>query len=135
MISVQPEWIRGAGDLQGPRFAEIQTGLTRYNAKRFEAGLPEGAALDQPPLEGAVAAEIDFIETVRREIAPLTDSIPCDPDRLPAWFEGPKKRVLGRATRYSPGSPPARRRAVALPLPGPNTAAAEPSSCAFHDVI
>src|SRR5579872_6913515 len=34
-------WTRHAGELQGPGFAKFQRELTRYNAVRFHAQLPE----------------------------------------------------------------------------------------------
>ena len=33
-------WTRGARELDGPRFAEFQTALTAYNARRLEPGNP-----------------------------------------------------------------------------------------------
>jgi hypothetical protein len=103
MTSAQAEWIRGAGDLHGPRFAEFQAGLTHYNSGRFQAGLPEDASPDQLALESAVAAaEIDFIEALRSEIAPLTDHIPCDADGFLAWFEGLKKTGPGQGDPLFP---------------------------------
>jgi hypothetical protein len=103
MTNAQPGWIRGAIDVHGPRSAEFQEGLTHYNTRRFQAGLPEDASPDQLAQEGAIAAaEIDFIETLRREIAPLTDRIPCDPDGFLAWFEDLKKTGPGQGDPLFP---------------------------------
>jgi hypothetical protein len=88
MTISQQEWIRGATDLSGPRFGEFQSGLTRYNARRFEPGLPAEASAQQLSEECAVAAaEIASIEALRREITPLTDRIPDEPDAFLRWFE------------------------------------------------
>jgi heme oxygenase-like protein len=103
MTSVQPEWICGAGDLHATRFAEFQTGLTHYNSRRFQASLPEEASPHQLALEGAVAAaEIEFIEALRKEIAPLTERIPCDPDGFMAWFEDLKTTGPGQGDPLFP---------------------------------
>jgi hypothetical protein len=81
-------WTRHAGELQGPRFAKFQRELTRYNTGRFRAQLPEEAAGEPLEREGTWAcAEIEFVEAVRRTIAPLTASVPHDADRFVGWFE------------------------------------------------
>jgi hypothetical protein len=81
-------WIRWASELNGPRFAEFQTELTKYNAIRFQPGLPEEAPEDQIMREALVAnAELAFVESLKRAIAPLTCDIPRDVDGFIAWFE------------------------------------------------
>ena len=81
-------WTRWAGELNGPRFAEFQTGLTKYNAIRFQPGLPEEAPQDQIMREALVAnAEFAFVESLRRAIAPLISDIPSDVDGFISWFE------------------------------------------------
>jgi len=103
MTIAQPGWIRGATDLHGPRFAEFQAALTHYNAQRFQPGLPEDASEDQPSEERTVAAaEIDFIEALRREIAPLTDGIPDDSDGFLSWFERLKDTGPGQGDPLFP---------------------------------
>lgn len=90
-------WARWAGELAGPRFAEFQSQLTRYNAERFEPGLPEQASKDELAREAAVArAEVEFIEALRRAIAPLTADIPADPGRFIEWFERLKQTGPGQ---------------------------------------
>ena len=97
------DWIRGAGDLSGPRFAEFQAGLTRYNATRLQPMLPEEAPRDELACEHAVArAEIGFIEAQRRVIAPLTASIPSDTDGFIAWFERLKQTGPGQGDPLFP---------------------------------
>src|SRR5206468_10532029 len=81
-------WTKWASKLTGPRFAEFQTELTKYNADRFRPTLPEEAPRGELAREHAVAnAEIAFIEAQRKELAPLAADIPSDPDRFIAWFE------------------------------------------------
>ena len=81
-------WTRWASELNGPRFAEFQTELTKYNAIRFQPGLPEEAPQDQIMREALVAnAEFAFVESLRRAIAPLICDIPRDVDGFIAWFE------------------------------------------------
>ena len=73
MTRARVEWTRWAGDLAGPRFAEFQAELSRYNARRFRPGLPEEAASDELAMDERVArAEIEMVEALRRAVAPLT---------------------------------------------------------------
>src|SRR6478735_6275299 len=81
-------WTRWAGELSGPRFAEFQTNLTRYNAGRLQPGLPENASPEDVEREHVVArAEIEFIEAQRRVLAPLVERIPSKADAFIGWFE------------------------------------------------
>jgi hypothetical protein len=96
-------WTKGAATIAGPRFAEFQTELTKYNAARFQPSLPEEAALGQIAREAAVSeAEIRFVETLRRTIAPLTANIPCDVDGFIAWFERLKETGPGQGDPLFP---------------------------------
>jgi hypothetical protein len=96
-------WIKGAAEITGPRFAEFQTQLTKYNAARFLPSLPEDVADGQISTEAAVAeAEIRFIETLRRTIAPLTADIPSDVDGFIAWFERLKETGPGQGDPLFP---------------------------------
>jgi hypothetical protein len=82
------DWTRGAADLTGPRFGQFQRELTRYNAQRFQPGLPEEASANQIVRDAQIAAaEIAFVESQRKAIAPLTPDIPDDVDGFIAWFE------------------------------------------------
>jgi Iron-containing redox enzyme len=81
-------WTRWAGELSGPRFAEFQTNLTRYNAGRLQPGLPENASPEDVEREHVVArGEIEFIEAQRRVLAPLVARIPSKADAFIGWFE------------------------------------------------
>jgi hypothetical protein len=62
--------------------------LTRYNARRFQPGLPNEAPQDELACEAIVArAEIESVEALRQAVAPLTSEIPEDADEFIAWFE------------------------------------------------
>jgi hypothetical protein len=91
------DWIKCAEELSGPRFAQFQTELTRYNAERFQPGLPEDAPAHQIARESHVAtAEIAFVECLRKAIAPLMRSLPSDVEGFIAWFEGLKETGPGQ---------------------------------------
>lgn len=82
------DWTRCAADLAGPRFAQFQRELTKYNAQRFRPGLPEEVPANQIIRDAKVAsAEVAFVESLRNVIAPLTSDIPSDVDGFIAWFE------------------------------------------------
>jgi hypothetical protein len=88
MSTARVGWTRAARELSGPGFAEFQKGLTTYNARRLEPGLPEDAPGDELALEHAVArAEIEFIEAQREAIVPLVADIPSETNAFMAWFE------------------------------------------------
>jgi len=96
-------WSRFAGELTGARFAEFQTGLTRYNATRFRPALPDEAGSDELALEQAVArAEVEFVEAQQRAIAPLTADIPSATDAFIAWFERLKQSGPGQGDPLFP---------------------------------
>src|SRR3954467_12143549 len=81
-------WTRHARELNGNGFARFQMELTRYNSRRFQPGLPLGAATDEIAEEAAVArAEIAFLESLTQVIAPLTHDIPENVDGFIGWFE------------------------------------------------
>src|SRR6476620_958525 len=81
-------WLAFAGDIDGPGFARFQRELTRYNRRRLEPSLPDPTWRDVVRDEGRVAeAEGDFVEAMRKEIAPLLADIPVDVDPFIAWFE------------------------------------------------
>jgi hypothetical protein len=92
-----------AGQLEGPPFAKFQQELTRYNAHRFEAKLPEQTA-DNALHQHAVwaQAEIAFIESLRRAVAPASAHIPADVDRFIAWFEALKQSGPGQGDPLFP---------------------------------
>jgi hypothetical protein len=97
------DWTRWAAELTGPRFADFQTALTKYNAARFQPMLPEETPPGQLFRELRVAeAEITFVESLRRAIAPRTADIPSDVDGFIAWFEGLKETGPGQGDPLFP---------------------------------
>jgi len=81
-------WLAFAGDIDGAGFARFHRELTRYNRRRLEPSLPDPTWRDVVRDEGRVAeAEGDFVEAMRKEIAPLLADIPVDVDPFIAWFE------------------------------------------------
>jgi Iron-containing redox enzyme len=96
-------WTKGAATIAGPRFADFQIELTKYNATRFQPSLPAETPDGQIAREAAVAeAEVRFVETLRRTIAPLTTAIPCDVDGFIAWFERLKETGPGQGDPLFP---------------------------------
>jgi hypothetical protein len=88
MKRVSNEWTKWAKNLTGPHFAHFQTQLTKYNAVRFEPGLPEESSAHQLVREAHIAqAEITFVESLRKAIARQTADIPSNVDGFIAWFE------------------------------------------------
>jgi hypothetical protein len=97
------EWTTWGAELTGPCFAEFQTALTKYNATRFDPGLPEEAPADQLLRESQVAAaEITFVEALRKAVAPQTTAIPSDADGFIEWFERLKEGGPGQGDPLFP---------------------------------
>ena len=59
MSLAKPEWTRFAAALEGPRFAEFQTALTKFNAGRWEPRLPHGCVLEDHVRKNA-GVDLDF---------------------------------------------------------------------------
>jgi pyrroloquinoline quinone (PQQ) biosynthesis protein C len=77
--------------------------LTRYNAVRFRAQLPEEAPDGALSREVASArAEIEFVEALRGAIAPLTVNVPDEVDGFIAWFETLKHAGPGQGDPLFP---------------------------------
>jgi hypothetical protein len=103
MSIARVEWARWGGHLDGTRFAEFQKELTRYNSQRFAPGLPGDELPDELACEWMVArAEIEFIEALRRRVAPLVADIPSDADGFIAWFERLKETGPGQGDPLFP---------------------------------
>jgi len=103
MRSMDLGWTRWAAELTGPRFAEFQIGLTKYNARRLQPALPDKAAQKELEREHAVArAEIDFIEAQRKALASITADIPSKTQAFLAWFEELKNSGPGQGDPLFP---------------------------------
>lgn len=95
-------WTNGPADLTGPLFVDFQIGLSHFNADRFKLQLPEETDANQLENEFHVcAAEIAFIEALRKEIAPLAD-IPSNPDSFISWYESLKENGPGQGDPLFP---------------------------------
>lgn len=85
----QTVWTNHASALKGPRFRAFQQGLTAFNHQRLEAALPSEDWKNELTREARfAAAEAEFLEAVRRAVAPLTRNIPSGADEFIAWYEG-----------------------------------------------
>ena len=99
----QSVWVKWAAELSGPRFAEFQVALTKYNAVRFQPGLPEDTSPDQLKGESQIAeAEVTFVEALRKVVAPQTADIPSSVDRFIEWFEDLKTTGPGQGDPLFP---------------------------------
>ena len=97
------DWTKSAANVEGPHFAKFQTALAKYNETRLDPGLPEETERDQVAQEARVAAaEIAFVEKLRKTIAPITKSIPSDADGFVAWFERLKEHGPGQGDPLFP---------------------------------
>lgn len=99
----QADWTRWAADLSGPRFAQFQCELAKYNAERFEPQLPEDVPASQIARDAQIAsAEIALVESLRSAVAPLTSDIPQDVDGFINWFERLKQTGPGQGDPLFP---------------------------------
>jgi hypothetical protein len=87
-MSTDLDWTRFAADLAGPGFALFQRELARYNHRRLEPAMPRPGWRARIRQECSVLqAEGEFVEALRREIAPLVADIPQTVDAFIDWFE------------------------------------------------
>jgi len=102
-MSPDLDWTRYAADLAGPGFGLFQRELARFNHRRLEPMLPapgwRGELRDECRV---VQAEREFVETVRKEIAPLVADIPDTVDAFIAWFERLRERGPGQGDPLFP---------------------------------
>jgi len=97
------DWTRCAADLTGDGFAHFQRELTKYNAERLKPALPEDAPASEIVRDAKIAAaEIAFVESLRKAVAPLTSDIPSDVDGFIAWFERLKHAGPGQGDPLFP---------------------------------
>src|SRR4051812_14488141 len=82
------EWLNHGGTLSGPRFADFQRELARYNHHRLEGGFPDSHWRDDIALQSQVLiAEGEFLEAVRKAIGPFARNIPSEPRAFIHWYE------------------------------------------------
>src|SRR5919198_3187711 len=88
MRSANLDWTDFAAELEGPGFARFQRALTKFNGRSLQPRLPgESWRDDLAEADRVGRAEVDYIESVRRAIAPLTADVPGDVEGFLAWFE------------------------------------------------
>jgi hypothetical protein len=83
------DWTDYARDLSGPGFARFQRELAKFNQRRLQPALPKGGSRDFIRAECTVRqAEAEFVDAVRKAIAPLLVDIPQPVEAFLPWFEG-----------------------------------------------
>ena len=96
-------WLKHGAALTGPRFAEFQRRLTKYNQSRWEGGFPESSwREDVRLLSQVVVAEGEFLEAVRTAIQPWAQQIPTESRAFIKWFEQLQHTGPGQADPLFP---------------------------------
>ncbi len=88
MTSFDFSWTQHACVLEGPKFALFQRELAKFNGSLIAPGFPTDAWRSElAMLAEVMRAEGEYVEAVRREIAPLVASIPEKVDDFIDWYE------------------------------------------------
>ena len=96
-------WTETAAELQGPAFERFQTELAKYNSRHLRPAFPTDAWRDELDEYATVTrAEGEYIEAVRREIAPLVADVPSGVDDFIDWFEELKATGPGQGDPLFP---------------------------------
>jgi heme oxygenase-like protein len=99
----QRVWIETSDHLYGPAFNRFHTELAKYNSRQLKPGFPSEAWRDDvDEYSQVMLAEGDYIEAVRKEIAPLAAGIPSDVDEFIDWFEELKHSGPGQGDPLFP---------------------------------
>jgi hypothetical protein len=102
-MKARAEWLKHGGLLEGPKFAEFQRGLTKYNHDRLQGAFPGRGWRDEVDLQRQVlVAEGEFLEAVRRAVSPLARTIPTKPHRFIEWYESLKETGPGQGDPLFP---------------------------------
>jgi hypothetical protein len=103
MPTADLKWTKRASDLDGAGFAKFQTELAKYNGRQLNPAFPSADWRDDIAAEAKVAiAEVEYVEAVRKEIAPLVVDIPDDVDGFVAWYEDLKETGPGQGDPLFP---------------------------------
>jgi Iron-containing redox enzyme len=103
MVFVDFDWLRFASELEGRGFAQFQVALTKFNSRYLDPLLPDAGWDEALAASSRVGrAEVDYIESVRRAIAPLTSDIPAEVDAFLAWYERLKEIGPGQGDPLFP---------------------------------
>ena len=96
-------WTETAAELQGPAFERFQIELAKYNSRHLRPAFPTDAWRDELDEYATVTrAEGEYIEAVRREIAPLVADVPSGVDDFIDWFEELKATGPGQGDPLFP---------------------------------
>ena len=96
-------WTETAAELQGPAFEGFQIELAKYNSRHLRPAFPTDAWRDELDEYATVTrAEGEYIEAVRREIAPLVADVPSGVDDFIDWFEELKATGPGQGDPLFP---------------------------------
>jgi hypothetical protein len=96
-------WTEDADQLYGPIFDRFQRELAKYNGRHLTPGFPmETWREDLEEFARVSRAEGDYLEAIRREIAPLVAKIPLDVDEFIVWFEELKETGPGQGDPLFP---------------------------------
>ena len=103
MTSHDLSWTETAAELQGPAFERFQIELAKYNSRHLRPAFPTDAWRDELDEYATVTrAEGEYIEAVRREIAPLVADVPSGVDDFIDWFEELKATGPGQGDPLFP---------------------------------
>jgi len=96
-------WTETAAELQGPAFERFQIELAKYNSRHLRPAFPTDTWRDELDEYATVTrAEGEYIEAVRREIAPLVADVPSGVDDFIDWFEELKATGPGQGDPLFP---------------------------------
>lgn len=96
-------WTETAAELQGPAFERFQIELAKYNSRHLRPAFATDAWRDELDEYATVTrAEGEYIEAVRREIAPLVADVPSGVDDFIDWFEELKATGPGQGDPLFP---------------------------------
>jgi len=96
-------WTETAAELQGPAFERFQIELAKYDSRHLRPAFPTDAWRDELDEYATVTrAEGEYIEAVRREIAPLVADVPSGVDDFIDWFEELKATGPGQGDPLFP---------------------------------
>jgi len=96
-------WTTPAAELEGPGFERFQVALAKFNSRELDPRFPTAdwkEALDE--LAAVLRAEGDYVEAVRKAVAPLVADLPDDVDGFISWFEALRETGPGQGDPLFP---------------------------------
>jgi hypothetical protein len=96
-------WPDTASALEGPAFDRFQRSLATYNAQQLDPAMPDECWREEIENHARIArAEGEYVEAVRRHIAPLVTKIPCDVQGFIGWYEALRESGPGQGDPLFP---------------------------------